>query len=168
MTNYPISVFMKLYVMTPYPISVTYFIHPSQQSVYIVAMQWISKNITTSTNTQQMEELLDLSFSIMSISYTSIKENQVISSSQNVFYNIHKADLYWKVKVAPSLAKNAVTTVCKEMKGKVSYIFNLNTRWSWVLPSCSSHLILTKWSVKTNWWASFAAPEPVLSFWIKL
>jgi hypothetical protein len=55
----PEPIFMKLgmYIMTPEPISMAYFINPSHQSVclyvypLIVAMQQLSKNVTTATNT---------------------------------------------------------------------------------------------------------------------
>jgi hypothetical protein len=53
----PEPIFIKLdmyeYIMAPEPISVTYFIKPSNQSVYpsIVARQWPGKNVAAATNT---------------------------------------------------------------------------------------------------------------------
>jgi hypothetical protein len=58
------------------PISTAYFINPSHQSVclyvypLIVARQRLGKNVTAATNTHAtIEELLDASFSIRSVSY---------------------------------------------------------------------------------------------------
>jgi hypothetical protein len=62
--------------MTPEPISTAYFMNPSHQSVClylypaIVARQRLGKNITAATNTHAtIEELLDASFSMLSVSY---------------------------------------------------------------------------------------------------
>jgi hypothetical protein len=76
-----------MYIMAAGPISATYFINPSHQSVYIcvcpvVARQRLSKNphivvtqrlgqnVTEATNTHAtIEELLDASFSVRSVLY---------------------------------------------------------------------------------------------------
>jgi hypothetical protein len=71
----PVS--MKLaYIMAPEPISTAYFINPSHQFVClyvyppIVTRQWPSKNVIAATNTHEtIEELLDASFSMRSVSY---------------------------------------------------------------------------------------------------
>jgi hypothetical protein len=81
---------MKLgvYIMDPEPISTAFFINPSHQSVclsvyppivtrqrlyikiHVVARQQLGINITTATNIQAtVEELLDVSFSMQSMSY---------------------------------------------------------------------------------------------------
>jgi hypothetical protein len=53
-----------------------YFINPSHQSVClylyppVIARQWLGKNVTTAMNTHTaIEELLDASFSMQSLSY---------------------------------------------------------------------------------------------------
>jgi hypothetical protein len=64
---------LDMYIMTPEPISMAYFINPSHQSVnpHIVARQQFSKNVTVATNTHMtIEELLDTSFSMQFMSYT--------------------------------------------------------------------------------------------------
>jgi hypothetical protein len=67
--------FMKLgiYIMAPEPISTAYFENPSHQSVClyvyppVVARQQLSKKVTASTTIQAtVEELLDVSFSMLS------------------------------------------------------------------------------------------------------
>jgi hypothetical protein len=72
------SIIMKLgtYIMAPEPISTAYFINLSHQSVClhvyppIVARQGLGKNVTAATNTHAtIEELLDASFSMRSMSY---------------------------------------------------------------------------------------------------
>jgi hypothetical protein len=74
--------------MTPEPISTAYFINPSHKSVclyvypliiarqrlgkhpLVVARQWLCENITAAMNTHTaIEELLDTSFSMRSVSY---------------------------------------------------------------------------------------------------
>jgi hypothetical protein len=65
-----VPVFMKLcmYIMASEPISTSYFINPSHQSVCLcisptVARQRLGKNVTAATNTQ----LLDAPFSMRSV-----------------------------------------------------------------------------------------------------
>jgi hypothetical protein len=62
--------------MAPESISSAYFINPSHQSVCLyvyppsIARQRIGKNVTVATNTHAtIEELLDASFSMRSVSY---------------------------------------------------------------------------------------------------
>jgi hypothetical protein len=58
---------------SPYPVSTVYFVNPSHQSVCVsptVARQRLGKNVTAATNTHAtIEELLDASFSMQSVSY---------------------------------------------------------------------------------------------------
>jgi hypothetical protein len=69
------TVFMKLglYTMVPEPVSTAYVINASHQSVCLylyVAWQWLGKNVTAAMNTHAtIEELLDPSFSMRSLSY---------------------------------------------------------------------------------------------------
>jgi hypothetical protein len=74
----PPPIFMKLgtYIIAPEPIWTAYFINPSHQSVClygnpsIVARQRLCKNNTAATKTHAtIEELLDTSFSMRSMSY---------------------------------------------------------------------------------------------------
>jgi starvation-inducible outer membrane lipoprotein len=74
----PAVIFIKLgiCIMAPEPISKEYFINPSHQSVSlyvyppVVARQRLGKIVTATTNTQKtIEELLDASFSMQSMSY---------------------------------------------------------------------------------------------------
>jgi hypothetical protein len=74
----PEPIFLKLgmYGIALEPISTAYFINLSRQSVYlyvyslIVPKQRLSKNITAPTNKRAtIEELLDVSFSMRSMSY---------------------------------------------------------------------------------------------------
>jgi hypothetical protein len=74
----PEQFFMKfgMYIMTPEPASTTYCINPSRQSVclyvypHTVARQRLGKNVTASSNTHAtIEELLDASFPMQSVSY---------------------------------------------------------------------------------------------------
>jgi hypothetical protein len=65
-----------MYIMAPEPIPMTYFINSSHQSVClyvylpIVARQRLGKNVIAATNTHStIEELLDASFSVGSVSY---------------------------------------------------------------------------------------------------
>jgi hypothetical protein len=62
-----------MYIMAPAPISTAYFINPFPQSVYVyssVVRQLFGKSVTAAMNTHAIiEELLDLSFSIWSVSY---------------------------------------------------------------------------------------------------
>jgi hypothetical protein len=65
-----------MYIMAPELISTAYFINPSHQSVclyvylLIVACQRLGTNVTAVTNTRAaIEELLDASFSMRSVSY---------------------------------------------------------------------------------------------------
>jgi hypothetical protein len=92
LTNFWMSepVFMKLgmCITTPELISTAYFINPFHQSVWlyvyplIVATQRLSKNVTVAMNTHAtIEELVDASFSMRSVSY---QVNKEISSSQNL------------------------------------------------------------------------------------
>jgi hypothetical protein len=67
---------LGMYIMAPEPIPMAYFINPSHQSMslyvhpLIVARQLLSKNVTVATNTDAtVEELLDASFSMRSVSY---------------------------------------------------------------------------------------------------
>jgi hypothetical protein len=71
-------IFMKLgmYIMAPEPISTANFINLSYQFVClyvypaIVARQRLGKNVTAATSTHAtIEELLDASFSMRSVSY---------------------------------------------------------------------------------------------------
>jgi hypothetical protein len=69
-------IFMKLgiHIMTPEPLSPTYFINPSNQSLYvcicIATRQRLGKHVTAATNTDAtIEELLNASFSMPSVSY---------------------------------------------------------------------------------------------------
>jgi hypothetical protein len=70
-------IFMKLgmYIIAPEPISTAYFINPSHQSVclyvypLIVAKQRLGRRILAATNTHVIEELLDESFPMSSVSY---------------------------------------------------------------------------------------------------
>jgi hypothetical protein len=73
------------YIMVPDPIPTAYFINISHQSVCpymyspLVARQRLGKNVTAATNTQAaIEELLDASFYMLSVSYQGKK---AISSS---------------------------------------------------------------------------------------
>jgi hypothetical protein len=72
------AIFMKLdmYVMAPEPILTAFFINPFCQSVGlyvyppVVDKQRLGKNVTAATNTDAtIEELLDASFSLRSLSY---------------------------------------------------------------------------------------------------
>jgi hypothetical protein len=70
----PEPIFMKLgmYIMAPTSISAGYFIKPSLQfmSPLIVVRQRLGKNTTAATNAHTaIEELLDASFSMLSMSY---------------------------------------------------------------------------------------------------
>jgi hypothetical protein len=73
----PQPIFMKIsvYIMAPEPIPMAYFINPSHRSmclhVYlpIAAKQRLGKNVTAATNTHAIEELLNASFSMRSLSY---------------------------------------------------------------------------------------------------
>jgi hypothetical protein len=74
----PEPIFMKLgtCIKVAEPISVAYFLSPSHQSVClyvyapIVAKQQLGTNVTIATNVQTtIEELLDVSFSMQSMSY---------------------------------------------------------------------------------------------------
>jgi hypothetical protein len=64
-----------MYIVAPEPVSTAYFINSSYQSVSlyvypIVASQQLGKIVTTATNTQAtIEEFLDESFSMRSMSY---------------------------------------------------------------------------------------------------
>jgi hypothetical protein len=66
-----------VYIVAPEPITTAYFINPSHQSVClyvyplnVVARQRLGKNVTAATNTHAtIEELLDASFSMRSVSY---------------------------------------------------------------------------------------------------
>jgi hypothetical protein len=63
---------LGMYGMALEPISTTYLINPAHQYVYllIVARQRLSKNITAAANTHAtIEEVLDASFSMRSVSY---------------------------------------------------------------------------------------------------
>jgi hypothetical protein len=71
-------IFMKLgmYIMAPEPISTAYFINPSPQSACLcvhpplVVTQWLGEDVNAATNTQAtIEDLLDASFSMRSVSY---------------------------------------------------------------------------------------------------
>jgi hypothetical protein len=82
-----ISIQLCMCIMAPELISTAYFMNPSHQSVClyvypsIVARQWLGRNVTTVANTDvPIEELLDASFSMWSVSY---QGEQAISSSQN-------------------------------------------------------------------------------------
>jgi hypothetical protein len=64
------------YIMAPAPISTAYYINPSHQSVClyvyppIVARQQLGKTVTAATTTHRtVEELLDASISVRSVSY---------------------------------------------------------------------------------------------------
>jgi hypothetical protein len=63
--------------MTPGPISTAYFINPSHQSVclyvypLIFTRQRLGKIITAAMNTHVIQELLDASFFMRSVSYQS-------------------------------------------------------------------------------------------------
>jgi hypothetical protein len=69
----PIFVKSGTYIMAPEPISTAYFINPSTGlcgSVCIPARQRLGKNVTAATNVhKRIEELLDASFSMVSMSY---------------------------------------------------------------------------------------------------
>jgi hypothetical protein len=65
-----------MYIMAPEPVSTAYYINPSHQSVciyvypLIVARQRLGKKVTAATNTNAtIEKLLDVSFSMRSVSY---------------------------------------------------------------------------------------------------
>jgi hypothetical protein len=67
---------LGMYIMAPEPISTDYLINYSQHSMGLylyhltVAKQRLGKNVTSATNTHAViAELLDLSFSIWSLSY---------------------------------------------------------------------------------------------------
>jgi hypothetical protein len=67
---------MKAYIMAPEPISSAYLINPTHQSVCLyvypstVARQRLAKSFTIATNTHAtVEELLESSFSMLSVSY---------------------------------------------------------------------------------------------------
>jgi hypothetical protein len=72
----PILMKLGMYIMTPEPTSTGCFINPFHQSVclyiqpIITVRQRPGKNVTATTNTHAMiEELLDASFSMESVSY---------------------------------------------------------------------------------------------------
>jgi hypothetical protein len=72
----PIVMKLGMHIMAPEPISTAYLKNPSHQSVClyvyppIVARQRLGKNVTATTNTQvTIDELLDSSFSMGSVSY---------------------------------------------------------------------------------------------------
>jgi hypothetical protein len=72
----PIFMKLRMYIMAPEPNSTAYYIIPSHQPlclyVYhsLVARQRLGKNFTTATNTQAtIEELLDASFPMKSVTY---------------------------------------------------------------------------------------------------
>jgi hypothetical protein len=65
-----------MYIMVPEPISTPYFINPSYHSVCLymypplVARQWLGKDVTAAISTHaKIEELLEASFSMLSVSY---------------------------------------------------------------------------------------------------
>jgi hypothetical protein len=81
-------IFMKLgmYIMAPESISVMHFIKPSHQFVClyvyppVIARQWLSKNVTAAMNTRaKIEELLEVSFSMWSMSYQREVDNWFFS-----------------------------------------------------------------------------------------
>jgi hypothetical protein len=74
----PITIFMEfgMYIMAYEPISKTYFINPSHQSVCLyvytpnIVRQRLGENVTEATNTRAtVEELLDAWCYILSVSY---------------------------------------------------------------------------------------------------
>jgi hypothetical protein len=72
----PVFIKFGLYIMAPEPLSTTYFINPSHQSVclyvysFIFRRQRLGKNVTAATNTYAtIEESLNASFSLRSVSY---------------------------------------------------------------------------------------------------
>jgi hypothetical protein len=87
----PKRIFIKLrmYIMASDPVSVAHFTNPSHQPVSvcvspIVARQRLGKHVTAATNTHAtIEEMLDASFSIRSVSY---QGKYAISSSQNFLF----------------------------------------------------------------------------------
>jgi hypothetical protein len=90
------------YIMATNPISTAYFINPSHQSVClfllppIVARQQIGVNVTAATNTyENIEELLDASFSMWPLSY---QRKYTINSFQNfLLLNValFRNEKYW-------------------------------------------------------------------------
>jgi hypothetical protein len=66
---------LGMYIMAPEPISTAYFINPSHQSfclyVYppLVARQHLGKSFTAARNTYAIEDLLDSSLCMRSVSY---------------------------------------------------------------------------------------------------
>jgi hypothetical protein len=68
--------------MAPEPVSKAYFINPSHQSVFlhvnshIVARLHLDKNVTAALNIRvTIDELLDASFSVRSVSYQKIVDD---------------------------------------------------------------------------------------------
>jgi hypothetical protein len=61
---------MHMHIMEPEPISTAYFINPSHQSLCLyvrpsmVAVPWLSKNVTTASNTHTTTEELCRPYSI--------------------------------------------------------------------------------------------------------
>jgi hypothetical protein len=64
---------LGMYIMVPEPISTAYFVVPFHQCLCLyvyAATQQLGKHVTAVTNTHAtIEELLDASFSVRSISY---------------------------------------------------------------------------------------------------
>jgi hypothetical protein len=69
----PMLMKLGMYIMAPEPISATYFLNLSHQSVFlyvypsIVARQRLSKNVAVTNAHATIEELLDTSFSVRSV-----------------------------------------------------------------------------------------------------
>jgi hypothetical protein len=90
---------MKLdkYIMVSEPISAAYFINHSSQSMCLyvyVAKQQLDKNFTAAMNTHaRIEELLDTSFSVRSVSY---KGKHANNSPQNSLLICNKKVKTWR------------------------------------------------------------------------
>jgi hypothetical protein len=96
----PIFIKIGMYIMPPEPISTACSINPYHQSVClcvyspIVARQSISKKVTEATNTHPaIEELLDASFSMRSVSYQgkqAIRSQKLIVNHYSLSQHIAK------------------------------------------------------------------------------
>jgi hypothetical protein len=87
----PEPIFMKLgtYITEPEPISTAYFMNPSHQPVYtpIVARQRLGRSVTAATNTHAtIDEFLDASFFMRSMSYRRISKRLVLPRSSFIYW----------------------------------------------------------------------------------
>jgi hypothetical protein len=108
------------YIMAPEPMATAYFLNPSHESVclyvypLIVARQKLGKNVKAATNTHvTIEELLDTSFSLRSVSCQRNVDDQLlefpvvyITQSHEFYLNFFKSEKNYHCVFLPSEVSN--------------------------------------------------------------